>query len=285
MLPFAKYQGTGNDFVIVDARRLMQRDDADWSTLARRMCDRHFGAGADGLLLVCGEGGPARLDQGCHTGLRPRMRMFNPDGSEAEMCGNGLRCFARYLLDQREIGEGRLAVQTASGILQTVVERRSGSVWVTVDMGIPRWLTEPETVLDLGEASILMVGVSMGNPHAVARVEDAGTFPLEQLGPRVERHPRFPNGTNFAVYQVLSPSTLQTRVWERGAGATLACGTGACATAVVARRRGEIEPTVEVRLPGGRLTVTWAGGEGESVLLRGPAEAVYTGTWLEDVGS
>lgn len=327
MLPFAKYQGTGNDFVIVDARPLPERASAAWAELARQMCDRHFGAGADGLLLVlaatsewhaASAGGAALPGSRLATRdsqllVRHAMRMFNPDGSEAEMCGNGLRCFVRFLLDHGEIAEGQVAVSTATGVLPALVARRNGTVWVTVDMGPPRPLEREsrpirarlrpgprprflaplssasplaslQIVLKLDGTNLPVTCLSVGNPHAVTFVEDVASFPLERLGPQVEQHPAFSHRTNFEACQVVSPALLRVRVWERGAGATLACGTGACAAVVAARLHGYTERRADVALPGGSLEVSWSGQKGEGVLLSGPAQGVYSGTWPRDGG-
>ncbi|GIW08894.1 MAG: diaminopimelate epimerase [Dehalococcoidia bacterium] len=270
--------GIGNDFVLVDAREM----DADWPALARAMCDRHFGVGGDGLILVLPSD---RADL--------RMRMFNPDGSEAEMCGNGIRCYAKFVLDDGLVSpRDALTVETGAGVLQLEAHRRDGHVdSVTVDMGAPRFepadipvdtaLVSGERVVDypleVDEQTIPVTCVSMGNPHAVTFVErDVWSIPLETLGPKVEHHPFFPRRVNFEVAHVRGRKQIDLRVWERGAGLTLACGTGACATAVAARLHDLVDEEVEVCLPGGPLTIRWDGG---SVLMRGPAALVFRGDW------
>ncbi len=276
-MKFTKLQGAGNDFVLIDAREL----ELDWPTLAERMCDRHFGVGADGLLLVL-PSNTADL----------RVRMFNPDGSEAEACGNGLRCFVRYARDEGLVQVDAFAVETEAGTRAVRVHDRAR---IQVAMGgpilnpsaVPVVLegiegSETAPVLDYPvrvEDTLLSMGfVSMGNPHAVCFLNDpVADFPLHEVGPRVEHHRMFPNRVNFEVANVVSRGEIRARVWERGAGETLACGSGICAVAVIARLKGLIETPVDVRVRGGTLTVDWD-GSGE-VLLSGPAELVFSGTW------
>ncbi len=270
---FTKLQATGNDFVLVDARGL----EGDWSALARAMCRRHFGVGADGLILLL-ESRQADF----------QMRFFNPDGSEAEACGNGLRCFARYLLE-RDLARGPLIrVETLGGI--RVVEVRGDLI--RVGMGKPELAPEnipvrvegPRTVLndklEVKGQELRLSFVSMGNPHAVCFTESpVFEFPLFEVGPAVENHPLFPQRTNFEVAGVMAPDRLEARVWERGVGETLSCGTGACAVAVVAQLEGVAGEKVQVGLPGGELLVEWD-GRGE-VFLSGPAELVFEGEWSD----
>lgn len=278
---FVKMQGTGNDFVLV-----RPQEEQDWPTLARVMCDRHYGIGADGLILVL----PSAVADF-------RMRIFNPDGSEAEMCGNGIRCFARYVVEHRlaNAGQSQLAIETLAGVRQIDLIAKDDRVEaVRVGMGRPRLRAEdiPMAVdsdhIDITpiiDYPIVVEGrelpitaVSMGNPHAVHFTEEpVGEFPLEELGPRVEHHAAFPQRVNFEVARVLDKDTIEVRVWERGAGVTLACGTGACAVAVAARLRGHTGDNVDITLPGGRLRIAWDGG-GE-VYLTGPAEFVFRGEW------
>lgn len=278
---FAKMHGIGNDFVLIDARAI----DADWPALAKAMCDRHFGIGGDGVILVLPS---ERADL--------RMRIFNPDGSEAEMCGNGIRCYAKFVLDEgilpaREV----LSVETGAGVLAVTAHRRHGIVEsVTVDMGRPRFAPAEIPVevtrvasdrvvdypLEVDGEPIRITAVSMGNPHAVTFVEqDVWSVPLERLGPKVEHHSFFPRRVNFEVARVRDPRHVDLRVWERGAGLTLACGTGACATVVAARLHGWVDDEVEVCLPGGPLWIRWDGG---SVQMRGPAAFVFRGEWPLD---
>ena len=278
-MQFVKMHGTGNDFVVVDARE----QSADWEALARAVCDRHFGVGADGLVLALPT---ANADL--------RMRMFNPDGSEAEMCGNGIRCLAKFAVE-RGIVQPRdraLTVETLAGLLRCEVSGVNGTVQrVRASMGRPR--LDPADIPVLAESSgpvlhlpIQIDGgefdvtcVSMGNPHAVHFTDQpVGEIELELVGPRVEHHPAFPRRVNFEVANVLGRDRLRMRVWERGAGITLACGTGACATAVAARLRGLVGDAVEIELPGGVVRIEWD-GQGE-VYLSGPAEDVFEGRWL-----
>jgi diaminopimelate epimerase len=277
-MKFVKMQGTGNDFVLLEA----QGDERDWPRLAQAMCDRHFGVGADGLILVLPS---ARADV--------RMRMFNPDGSEAETCGNGLRCVVKYAVEGglARPRAGRIDVETLAGVLaaQTfgdgqVVER------VRVSMGVPRFapadiplLVEAEPpILDLplevaGHA-LRLTCLSLGNPHAVHFLDGpVAAFPLEHVGPLVEHHALFPQRVNFEVAQVLPGDRIEARVWERGAGATLACGSGASAVLLAARLHSLAGHTVDITLPGGTLRIKWD-GRGE-VYLTGPAERVFAGEW------
>ena len=279
-MKFLKMQGTGNDFVVVDGLR----DGAsarDWTALARSICDRHFGVGSDGLLLVAPS---ERADV--------RMRMWNPDGSESEMCGNGIRCFAKYLYDSGLIGRAEMKVETGAGVLDLVVHARDGAAErVTVAMGVPELRPERIPVAVAGErafdlpldgvgAEVVVDCVSMGNPHAVMFLDrPVADFPLESVGPRVERHPLFPRRVNFEIVSRRGRGELDARVWERGAGITLACGTGACAVAAAARVKGLIGDRTVVHLPGGALELQWD-GRGE-VLMTGPAALVFEGSWPE----
>lgn len=277
---FAKMHGIGNDFVMVDARTV----DADWSSLAAEMCDRHMGIGADGLILVLPSD---RADA--------KMRMFNPDGSESEMCGNGIRTFAKFVVDDNlmPVNGDSLTVETLAGDLELRVHTNgSGVESVTVDMGKPRLVPADIPVdatlatgdkviaypLEVDEKTIPVTCVSMGNPHAVTFIDDVASYPLDVIGPKVENHPFFPRRVNFEIARVVDRTHIKLRVWERGAGLTLACGTGACATVVAARLHGLVDPEVEVMLPGGPLVIRWE-GEGHPVQMRGPAAFVYAGDW------
>lgn len=265
-------QGAGNDFVLVDG---LDCHEADWPEVTRCMTDRHFGVGADGLLLV------RPSDQADY-----RMLMWNPDGSESEMCGNGIRCFARYLLDGPAKGRDSVRVETGAGLLTV---RACGSTgWLQASMGKPvlngpdipvAVHANPVLDLELPGIGISVTCVSMGNPHAVQFVEDVAGVDLAALGPGVEHHRMFPHRVNFHICQVRSRTEVVMRTWERGAGLTLACGTGAAATAVAARLKGYVDDVVRVHVPGGELEVAWD-GQGE-VLMTGPAEYVYRGEWLD----
>lgn len=276
-IEFYKMHGLGNDFIVIDGRR---HEVDNWGSLAERMCHRQFGIGSDGLILVL----PSEVAD-------VRMRMFNPDGSEAEMCGNGIRCLAKFAFEQRIATGEEIAVETAAGIKRISLQTEAGLVKsITVSMGVPRLqpaeipvLAQRVPVIDFplmaGETPVAVTCVSMGNPHAVTFIgEDPDEFPLSTVGPAVEHHPAFPRRVNFEVCRVVGPGHLKVRVWERGAGMTLACGTGACATAVAARLKGLVDDRCAIELPGGTLAIQWD-GKGE-VLMTGPAEMVFRGTWL-----
>ena len=302
-LLFEKWHGAGNDFVVGDARPAgswhdVLRDGGEAvARIAREACDRHFGIGADGLLLAVDD-----PDHGGRARSRIAMRMWNPDGSESEMCGNGLRCFGAWLHARGEFAPGSHRVTTGAGVL-TVAIGEDGQI--SVDMGRPRLSASAIPVLrspgvraedPLGVTSIFVPGwggvgaeeivatcVSMGNPHAVVLVPDAHDVPLETFGPTVERHGAFPRRTNVEVCHVVDRRSIVARVWERGAGVTLACGTGACAVMVVARLHGLVDPVAEIRLPGGTLVAEWFGAPGDvghAVSLSGPAVRTFVGTWF-----
>lgn len=270
-VPFTKMQGLGNDFVLVDVR---DRALPDPEGFAKTFGDRRFGIGADQILLA-GRSADADL----------RMEIYNRDGSRVEMCGNGIRCFAKYVRD-RDLPEGRgkdvLRVETLAGIIRP---RLLPDGRVEVDMGAPR-LEGPEIPVALegrvvdravrvGGAERRMTAVSMGNPHAVFFVGDLATVPLDAWGPAIETDPLFPRRTNVEFVQVTGEALL-TRVWERGAGATLACGTGACAVGVAAALTGRAGRTSTVRLPGGELAIEWRESDGH-VYMTGPAAEVFRG--------
>jgi len=279
-MKFVKMHGTGNDFVLLEP----QDEKRDWSELAVAMCERHFGIGADGLLLVLPS---ERADL--------RMRMFNPDGSEAEMCGNGLRCFAKYAVERGLVQprDGRFTIETLAGVLTTEVTLAEGRVErVRTSMGVPRFApaeipvaveAEPplkNLSLDVEGRTVAVTCVSMGNPHAVHfSARPVSSYPLEEIGPRVEHHELFPQRVDFEVARVLSRDLIEARVWERGAGPTLACGSGACAVMVAARLQNMVDERVDIRFPGGTLTLEWD-GQGE-VYLSGPAVEVFSGEWPE----
>jgi diaminopimelate epimerase len=282
---FLKMHGTGNDFVLVEA----QGDERDWRKLAIAVCDRHFGIGADGLLLALpSDKAPVR------------MRVINPDGTEPEMCGNGIRCLAKYAVEHGLVAprDGYFDVETDSGVLTLRVYQQNGLVEkVRVGMGKPRLSpaeipvdvnAEPPLVnipVELDEGSsrrvLCVTAVSMGNPHAVHFIHEfVAAFPLEVIGPAMVWHRLFPNGVNFEVARVLDRRSIEARVWERGAGPTMACGTGASAIMVAARLQGTVDDSVDITLPGGVLTLEWDGA-GE-VFMTGPAVTVFEGDWPED---
>jgi diaminopimelate epimerase len=271
-LPFRKLHGTANDFVYVDARRGLPTDPA---ALARRLCDRHRGIGADGLILL--------LDS---TAADCRMRIFNADGSSAEMCGNGIRGFAKFVLDHDLVHGDPLRVETDAGVKAIAVRREGGRVTsVTVDMGPPEWEGRRipvdadgpvlERTLDVDGRRWSVSCVSMGNPHCVVFVDDVATLALAAIGPAFECHPFFPKHVNTEFVQVESTQRLRMRVWERGAAETLACGTGACAAAVVAARTGRAGRHVTVALPGGDLAIDWR--DDDHVDMTGDAVEVFAG--------
>ena len=266
--------GLGNDFIMVDDRAEMIPDES-LPDLARDVNDRHFGIGGDGLILV-------RPSETADF----QMRVINSDGSEAEMCGNGIRCFARYLIDEGMTSANPIRVATLAGEMVVDVQRTDGVIaGVRVDMGEPS--AERPDVPMQGTGSALNVplcvdgrefsvnGISMGNPHAVIFVESLEGFPFERLGPLIERHELFPAKTNVHFVEQTGPSDLTVKVWERGAGPTLACGTGACAVCVAAHLTGRAGRAVTVHLPGGPLEIEWA--ENNHLFMTGPAETVFTG--------
>ncbi|MDO8491452.1 MAG: diaminopimelate epimerase [Dehalococcoidia bacterium] len=280
-MKFVKMQGAGNDFVVVEPAKT----DRDWPKLAVAICDRRHGVGGDGLLLVV----PSQTADF-------RMRMFNPDGSESEACGNGLRCVVKYVADRRpELAGREISVETQAGQRKAWVSVHEGVVRsVEVTMGAPRFAPADIPVrLPAHEVDIKMVidyplqvagrelkvtCVSMGNPHAVCFLDmPVDDFPLSVIGPQVEKHAMFPKRTNFEIVNVVDKGRLKVKVWERGAGETLACGTGACAVAVAGQLKKLVGRKVELALPGGRLGVVWD-GVGE-VRLSGPAAQVFAGEW------
>ncbi len=271
--------GAGNDFVLIDARHEGQHD---WPVLARAICDRHFGVGSDGILIVQGQ-----------PGRDLEMVMYNPDGSYSAMCGNGIRCFGKYLYDRGDVGKDRVDVKTGAGpVWFEVVGSGDDGLRIATSLGVPDLdaAAVPTTLdadmaieapLTVGEWELEVTCVSMGNPHAVARVEDVGKFSLAQVGPLVERHPAFPERTNFEVYELIPGSEphLRMRVWERGAGITLACGSGAAAVAAAAMKTGAIEfGGVSLSVDGGRLDAFWD-NEHDDLVLSGPARTVFAGEW------
>jgi len=277
-MDFTKLHGTGNDFIVLDARGL----DRDWSALSREMCDRHFGIGADGLILAA----PSE-----RAGVR--MRIFNSDGSEAEMSGNGMRCLVKFVVDggiARTAGD-ELDVETGAGVLRVRVTAGRGLVTsVRESMGRPRLdpreipvaIEAPPPVLEfpleVDGRSVPVTLVSMGNPHAVhVQREPVAGYPLAQLGPLVEHHARFPNRTNFEVVRMIDRNHAEMRVWERGVGETLSCGSGASATMVATRLLGLAGDSLELGVPGGVLQLEWD-GVGE-VILSGPVAEVFRGSW------
>lgn len=271
LLRFTKMHGLGNDFMVLD---LVSQHAHIQPKHAKAWGDRHTGIGFDQLLIVEPPGDPD---------VDFRYRIFNADGSEVEQCGNGARCFARFVLDKRLTSKRRIRVQTKSGIIELRV-RSDGQI--SVDMGAPRlapaqipFQAEAEALsyrVEVDGRDVELAAISMGNPHAVLRVEDVDSAPVHELGPKLEHHPRFPQRVNVGFLQVVDRHQARLRVWERGAGETQACGTGACAAAVAAIRQGWMESPVQLELPGGRLSIEWA-GPGRPVIMTGPAVRVYEG--------
>ena len=270
--------GAGNDYVFVDARGLTM----DWPELSVAMSDRHTGVGSDGLIL-------ARQSERADL----RMTMYNADGSEGEMCGNGIRCLVAFALTRGIVPAGKtpVTVETLGGDLEVTPAWENGRVGrATVGMGEPRVAVEDIPVIAPGHATLMdypleidgetfRIGcVSMGNPHAVAFLDaPVDDVPLHDIGPKIEKHPMFPQRVNFEIVNVIDPGHVKVRVWERGSGLTMACGTGACAVVAIGHLRGLTKGDVTVSLPGGDLTVSWP-GHGE-VIMEGPIEEVFQGEW------
>lgn len=270
-LRFTKMHGLGNDFVVIDAlRQTVQLS----STQISRLADRHWGIGFDQLLLVEPYAG---------TEADFRYRIFNADASEVEHCGNGARCFARFVVEQGLSDKTEIPVMTASGRIVLTLQADNQ---VSVDMGVPK--LEPADIplvseqrqtlytVDIEGQSIQFAAVSMGNPHAVLLVEDVNNVPVARLGAALEQHTLFPRRANIGFMQVLDRDTIRLRVFERGVGETQACGTGACAAVVAGRLQDRLATSVNVALPGGQLHIVWQ-GEGAPVIMTGPTETVYSG--------
>ena len=270
-LKFSKMHGLGNDFVVLDGVR--QQVSLSPEQLVY-LADRHFGVGCDQILLV---------ETPSQPGVDFRYRIFNADGGEVEQCGNGARCFVRFVHDQGLTDKRQIRVETLKGIIEPRLEADGN---VTVDMGEPRFLpaeipflADDDVVihlLDVADETLETTVVSMGNPHAVQVVDDVDTHPVGEHGPLIERHPRFPKRVNAGFMQIIDRHAIKLRVYERGSGETLACGTGACAAAVAGIRRGLLDSPVRVMTRGGDLNIAW-GGPGRPVLMTGPAVTVFTG--------
>ena len=272
-LRFTKMHGLGNDFVVLDGIR---QNVALAPEQLRLLADRRLGVGCDQILVV---ERPTRPDADF------RYRIYNADGGEVEQCGNGARCFVKFVTDHGYTAARRIRVETAGGMITPEIVAGGE---VTVDMGVPRF--EPVAIpfgadadavihsLDVDGAIVAITVVSMGNPHAVQVVADVDRAPVTTQGPLIERHPRFPQRVNAGYMQVVDRATIRLRVWERGAGETPACGTGACAAVVAGIRRGLLDPTVRVQTRGGWLTIAWP-GPGAPVAMTGPAVTVFEGEW------
>jgi len=270
-LAFVKLVAAGNAYLAVDGRERAR----DWAGLARAICRRHFGVGSDGLLVAV------------HSRLAPiGLRIWNSDGFEAEMSGNGVRLFAKFALEGglASAGTDGLAIETRAGLRTVWPEWLNGRMRAgRVAMGVP--VVEPhQRTLDLGGTALRVVCLSLGNPHAVHLTErPVDDFPLREIGPRVEQHPRFPNRVNFEVVNVLARDRLRVRVFERGEGETLSSGTGSTASAVAARLAGRVDASVAVELRGGTLFVRFEGA-GAPAFLEGPTEEVFRGLWPDGDG-
>ncbi len=273
-ISFTKYHGLGNDFILIDNRHNSQPILTPEQAI--KMCDRNFGIGADGVIFALpGE------EQADYT-----MRIFNSDGSEPEMCGNGIRCFAKFIAELENNNKGKYQIYTGAGL---IVPELQVNGQVTVDMGQPRLLASeiPTTLanpdekviaqpLEVAGKSWYVTCVSMGNPHCITFVEDVSAIALETIGPQFENHSVFPERINTEFIEVISPKYVKMRVWERGAGATLACGTGACASVVAGVLTQKCNNQVTVELPGGCLEIEWSTTE-QKIYMTGPAEKVFTG--------
>jgi len=284
-MKFTKLQGTGNDFILVET----SDEQRDWSKMALAMCERHFGIGSDGLLLLMPSG---KADF--------RMHMFDPDGSEAEACGNGIRCLARYVYDNGMIkaGADRISVETIVGVRHLKLNKENGRL-ISIQAGMGKPVFQEKEIpasIEEGRERIVYINsmlsypvnvngidlnlnlVSMGNPHAVYfQDKPVADFPVFTIGPKVERLDIFPRRTNFEVARVINRKEVEVRTWERGVGETLACGSGACAVAVAAQLRDYVDNNIKIKLLGGTLQLEWDGA-GE-VLMTGPAETVFCGEW------
>ena len=271
LVRFTKMQGLGNDFMVLDS--ISQRLHINPRRI-RHLADRHTGIGFDQLLVV-----EAPTDPEADF----NYRIFNADGSEVEQCGNGARCFARFVLDKRLTNKRQIRVQTKGGIIEL---QALNDGQIKVNMGPPRFAPAEipfqaeqqaqQYLLDVTGQDIEIAALSMGNPHAVLRVANIDQAPVQQLGSKIEHHPRFPKRTNVGFLKVDDSGHGHLRVWERGVGETQACGTGACAAAVTAIRMGWMQSPVRLKLPGGNLLIEWA-GEGEPVMMTGPAVRVFEG--------
>jgi diaminopimelate epimerase len=280
-IDFVKMHGLGNDFILIDCLNKSLGDSSFLSYLAKKLCDRNFGIGADGLILILSS---SREDL--------RMRIFNFDGSEAEMCGNGIRCFAKYAYENKLVSKINFTVETLAGtitpelIFQDIKNKKV--VRIKVNMGTPKLRrreipmngedtpTVVDETLKINSEQIFKITcVSMGNPHCITFVNDVQSISVDKIGTKIENHPLFPEKTNVEFIQVLNRKEINFRVWERGAGETLACGTGACAALVAAVLNKKTDRKATIHLPGGDLDVRWA--DDGNIYMTGPAELVFKG--------
>ena len=270
-LNFTKMHGLGNDFIVIDA---INQSVSLTPQQVQQLADRHFGIGCDQLLLV---------EAATTAASDFRYRIYNADGGEVQQCGNGARCFMRFVRDHGLTDKSQLQVETLGGPLQLTLQADGR---ISVDMGVPRLepadipfvapQREPAYVLDVLDRHLEIAAISMGNPHAVLLVDDIENAPVASVGPALEHHPRFPERANVGFMQIVDDSCIRLRVFERGAGETLACGSGACAAVVAGRLWERLSESVKVLLNGGELVVSWA-GKGQPVLMTGPATTVYQG--------
>lgn len=276
MLKFTKMHGIGNDFIVIDAIH-QPLEESRLPEISQRLNHRKFGIGGDGIILVC----PSKIADF-------KMRMLNPDGSEAEMCGNGIRCFAKYVYDKGHHADTQLKVETLDGVKVLKLNQRAGKVeTVRVDMGQPHLLRSEIPMRGEDNGKVIaeplkvegqkfdITAVSMGNPHVVIFENSLEGYPVARLGPAIENHKSFPKRTNVHFVQVHNPNEVTMKTWERGAGETLACGTGACAVAVACVLNNKTSRNVLLHLPGGDLRVEWLGDN--RVVMTGPASEVFEG--------
>jgi len=277
-ISFVKMHGLGNDFILIDCLSKSLGDSSFLSYLAKKLCDRNFGIGADGLILIL-----------LSSKADLRMRIFNFDGSEAQMCGNGIRCFAKYAYENKLVSKIKFTVETSAGtITPELIFKDKEISGIIVDMGIPKLkrreipmngedtpIVVDETLKINPEQAFKITCVSIGNPHCVTFVNDVQSIPVDEIGPKIENHSFFPEKTNVEFIQVLNRKEINFRVWERGVGETLACGTGACAALVAAVLNNKTDRKATIHLPGGDLDIQWA--DDRHVYMTGPAELVFRG--------
>jgi len=280
-IDFVKMHGLGNDFILIDCLSKPLGDSSFLSYLAKKLCNRNFGIGADGLILIL---------PSSNTDLK--MRIFNSDGSESQMCGNGIRCFAKYAYENKLVSKNKFTVETLAGIITPELIFKDKEIsGIKVDMGIPKLKrreipmegenapTVVNEILKINSKYIFKITcVSMGNPHCIIFVNDVQSIPVDEIGPKIENHPLFPEKTNVEFIQVLNKQEINFRVWERGVGETLACGTGACAALVAAVLNKKTDREAIIHLPGGDLDIRWA--DDGHVYMTGPAELVFRGEMI-----
>ena len=280
-IEFVKMHGLGNDFILIDCLNKPLGDSSFLSILAKKLCDRNFGTGSDGLILIL---------PSSNTDLK--MRIFNSDGSEAQMCGNGIRCFAKYAYENKLVSKNKFTVETLAGIITPELIFKDKEIsGIKVDMDIPKLKrreipmegkndpTVVDETLKIDSKYVFKITcVSMGNPHCIIFVNNVQSIPVDEIGPKIENHPLFPEKTNVEFIQVLNKQEINFRVWERGVGETLACGTGACAALVAAVLNKKTNREVIIHLPGGNLDIQWA--DDGHVYMTGPAELVFRGEMI-----